>query len=333
MRNLMKEILFLKKGEQRALLVITILLVASLFFRLSISRQPSHEHLPDREFMAQIELLKRDLELLNKTRNEQKHHSFQAVVTLSPHTFDPHTFDPNTESSKELMVMGFSNRVVSNLVGYREAGGVFYKPEDLRKIYGMDSLSYHTFLDYIVIERETSKQVQSSDETRIHHTEDPTNRKGKQYHDAVAEREERYKPENKIVVELNSADSLELIRINGIGPVFSSRIIRYRVLLGGFYSQEQLWEVYGMDSLKYKMLTISSYIDTTLIRRHDLNEVSFSSLVRHPYFTRQEVSDLIHYRNYTGEIKELTELKANLVIDSLGYEKMKHYLKCEIREY
>ena len=116
-------------------------------------------------------------------------------------------------------------------------------------------------------------------------------------------------------------------------PVYSSRIIRYRALLGGFYSPQQLWEIYGMDSLKYIALTTSSYIDTTFIRRKDINEVSFSTLVRHPYFSRQEVSDLIHYRNYAGVIKELAELKANQVIDSTGYEKIKHYLKCGIVKF
>src|SRR5665647_1059817 len=47
-------------------------------------------------------------------------------------------------------------------------------------------------------------------------------------------------------LDLNSADSLHLLEIPGIGPVFASRIIRYRTLLGGYYAVDQLREVYGM---------------------------------------------------------------------------------------
>ena len=42
------------------------------------------------------------------------------------------------------------------------------------------------------------------------------------------------------VVELNSADSTTLRRVPGIGPVFASRIVRFRSLLGGFYTVSQL---------------------------------------------------------------------------------------------
>ena len=49
-----------------------------------------------------------------------------------------------------------------------------------------------------------------------------------------------------VVVEINTADSAELMRLNGIGASFSRRIVKYRNLLGGFISKEQLLEVYGM---------------------------------------------------------------------------------------
>jgi competence protein ComEA len=44
-------------------------------------------------------------------------------------------------------------------------------------------------------------------------------------------------------VELNSADSTDLVELYGIGPVFANRILKYRDLLGGFYSVNQLLEV------------------------------------------------------------------------------------------
>ena len=56
------------------------------------------------------------------------------------------------------------------------------------------------------------------------------------------------------VVELNSADTTALKKVPGIGSVFAKRIIKYRELLGGFYSVEQLGEVYGIDEERYKSM-------------------------------------------------------------------------------
>ena len=48
-------------------------------------------------------------------------------------------------------------------------------------------------------------------------------------------------------VELNSVDTTDLKKIPGIGSAFANRIVRYRDLLGGYYTVQQLAEVYGID--------------------------------------------------------------------------------------
>jgi len=85
------------------------------------------------------------------------------------------------------------------------------------------------------------------------------------------------------VVELNAADSLTLQKIPGIGPAFARRIVRYRDLLGGFYTVGQLGEVYGIDEDKYYELAPWFRVDTSLIRRLAVNELSQDSLRKHPY--------------------------------------------------
>ena len=55
------------------------------------------------------------------------------------------------------------------------------------------------------------------------------------------------KYKEKVVVELNSADTTILQKIPGIGSSFSKRIVKYRALLGGFYTVEQLAVVYGIE--------------------------------------------------------------------------------------
>ena len=51
-------------------------------------------------------------------------------------------------------------------------------------------------------------------------------------------------PQRKIIkVELNTADSAMLDAVRGIGPYYAKKILRYRELLGGYYSVEQLKEI------------------------------------------------------------------------------------------
>jgi competence protein ComEA len=77
------------------------------------------------------------------------------------------------------------------------------------------------------------------------------------------------------VVEVNSADSAGLTKIYGIGPAFASRIIKYRNRLGGFYSKEQLKEVYGLDAEKYAEVREQVRIDPAKVKKVNVNTAQF----------------------------------------------------------
>lgn len=48
---------------------------------------------------------------------------------------------------------------------------------------------------------------------------------------------------------LNTASASDLLPIHGIGPVLSKRIIKYRDAIGGYTNKDQLYKVYGLDSV------------------------------------------------------------------------------------
>lgn len=76
------------------------------------------------------------------------------------------------------------------------------------------------------------------------------------------------------VVELNSADTTALKMVPGIGSVFAKRIIKYRDLLGGFYSVEQLGEVYGIDEDRYEAMKSWFSVDPSVISHLFVNQLS-----------------------------------------------------------
>ena len=51
------------------------------------------------------------------------------------------------------------------------------------------------------------------------------------------------------VKDLNTSTAADLTQVRGIGAVFSQRIVKYRKRLQGFDELDQLYEVYGLDSL------------------------------------------------------------------------------------
>ena len=60
----------------------------------------------------------------------------------------------------------------------------------------------------------------------------------------------------KEIIELNVADTAMLKSIYGIGEKLSVRIVKYRKKLGGFYSVEQLKEVYGLRTENFKKIKL-----------------------------------------------------------------------------
>jgi DNA uptake protein ComE-like DNA-binding protein len=128
-------------------------------------------------------------------------------------------------------------------------------------------------------------------------------------------------------VDLNRADSARLIRLPGIGPVLSARIIKYRDLLGGFVSTGQLEEVYGLSRETVEKISASLWIDPEAVRMLDINRATFSDLLRHPYLDYEEVRSLVNYREYKGRIGSAREIRENHLLPDSVLEKMIPYLK------
>jgi len=115
-------------------------------------------------------------------------------------------------------------------------------------------------------------------------------------------------------ININRADSTQLLPLTGIGPVYAGRIIKYRSLLGGFVSVEQLGEVYGMPVETLNLIKNLISIDTTAIRKIPLNSATFRELLKHPYLEYEDVKAIVNYRDFAGDIKSIHELRINQIL-------------------
>lgn len=142
-----------------------------------------------------------------------------------------------------------------------------------------------------------------------------------------------YKRENHAVtkkpvriIELNSCDSVSLEALPGIGPVLSARIIKYRNLLGGYASVEQLREVYGLTEDTYNIICGRLSADTSAIRKIKINTADYRQLIRLPYFEKEEVSAILKYRKENGRIGSIIEIIENNLISREKAVKVRAYL-------
>ncbi len=141
-------------------------------------------------------------------------------------------------------------------------------------------------------------------------------------------RQNEVKPprQRKFRLEINSSDSAALVRLPGIGPVLSIRIIKYRNLIGGFVSVDQLKEVYGLKEETFDMISSRVYADSLLIRKIKINKAEYRELIRHPYFKREEVSGILKYRELQGKITGIGDLTGNNLISTETLKKIRAYL-------
>jgi len=129
------------------------------------------------------------------------------------------------------------------------------------------------------------------------------------------------------MTELNLSDSASLVALPGIGPVLSARVIKYRNLLGGFVSVQQLREVYGLKEETYNLICKRVFADSLLVRKIKVNEAEYKELIRHPYFKKNEVDAILKYRRLSGRINGVEDMRKNNLISDETFGKIKAYLE------
>ena len=105
-------------------------------------------------------------------------------------------------------------------------------------------------------------------------------------------------------IDVNSADTVELKKIPGIGSGIAGSIVRYRERLGGFYTLSQLEEVKHVtpDLLKWFKLENDS------VRKVEINKAGLDKLRVHPYLNFYQAKIIIEHRRTKGAIKSLSQL-------------------------
>lgn len=129
----------------------------------------------------------------------------------------------------------------------------------------------------------------------------------------------------RTLIDLNSADTLELMQIRGIGPVFSRRILKYRDILGGYNQTGQLKEVYGIDGERFLEISPFLVADTSMIIKLRPATDDFGILLRHPYLDYDQVSQIFRLRD-AGKLDSIEDLLTLPDFTDSDIERLSPYL-------
>ncbi len=203
-------------------------------------------------------------------------------------------------------------------------------------------------------------KIQSNIETEKYQAETPVQYEKKSYYNQIQKRSENNKPGNKkrtyfnnqsrnssgsndsirnankinkleagSKIDLNTADTTLITRVPGIGQSYATRILKYRKILGGFYSVEQLKEIYGMYEELYEKIVPFFNISQENITKISINKASLDQLKSHPYIDFYQAKAIIELRKKNGKIIGLENLSTLEEFPVESLEKLKHYLSFE----
>jgi DNA uptake protein ComE-like DNA-binding protein len=136
-------------------------------------------------------------------------------------------FNPNELSAEGWKKLGLRDKTVQTILHYREKGGRFRVPEDLKKIWGLSSTEANKLMPYVQIPELKKK---------------------------VLELPMAFPKVMPATILINQATVTELLLIPGFTKSLAARMIKFRDKLGGFKSLEQVRKTYGLnDSLFQSM--------------------------------------------------------------------------------
>lgn len=217
-------------------------------------------------------------------------------------------FDPNSASENQFLELGIENWMCKRIIKFREKGGKFYKKADLLKIYDFPALTYKKLEPYIEIKLPEKKIFDNKFDS-----------KSIKANETIS-----------LIKDVNLMNETDWQKINGIGQVLASRIIKYRNKLGGFVSEKQLSEVYGLDSLLGNDIAQSHYIEKGFTPNQlNINTATYQDFISHPYFDSKKANFIINYRKQHGNFLNLYELSNIIPLNNNWIEKIKPYLKVD----
>lgn len=316
-----KDFFFFSVSQRIGIVVIVCLIVLCTIINFCIPYLSFDDDFQnDPADMAAFETFKQSLVSLDSIRESKKSNTYsrvdKSVLGRSTQQLSPEVhlfpFNPNTLDSAGFISLGLKPYVVSNILKYRRKGGQFRDSEALRKIHGLTEKQFADIASYIQIPKANTSQANTSQQ--------------KKESKCVSTMEE---PAVTILVELNTADTTQLMQVKGIGKGYARAIVRFRQQTGGFTSTAQLREIYGMTDENYQRILPFCTVNPDVIQKIKINTASVDKLRSHPYLNFYQAKQIYELRRKKGKLANLQDIENLSELNDSVLMKIEPYLSFE----
>lgn len=304
MLKMVKDYFNFNKGERNGIIVVIAIIIAILAYPYLIKatfKDNSDEFL---QFEKEIALFEASLKNAADSADEARRLDFQQMDrSVAENKLTPFMFNPNMLPSEQWSKMGLKDWQIKVIKKYEAKGGKFYKKEDFKRMFCISPSEYEILEPYISIPEQKNEYADRKPEIR--------------------------EVKKRVMVDLNTADSVTLLTLYGIGPSFAKRIIKYRNLLGGFYSKNQLLEVYGFDQDRLDKIESNCDVSLNEIKKININTVRTDELKKHPYMDYYTAKAIVDQRIIIGRFTSVQQIKSIPLIHEDLFNKIKYYFVLE----
>lgn len=213
-------------------------------------------------------------------------------------------FDPNSYTSSDFTALGFSPAQSEAIIRYRDSRGGFPSAEDFARCYVVSEAMYAKLKDFIVISVAEGVSDMGG---------------GPKAH------------EKPLPVDINTADSVALVSVRGIGPRTAQEIIAHRERLGGFHSVAQLAELKAVTEKNYELMSGEIWADSCAIQKIDINFATPKEIGAHPYITGPKLRRILRNRQLKGGWRTIEEMIEDDTLTAEEAERLSPYLHFGLR--
>ena len=280
----------ISKRSKRGLLVLILASLGLIFFpRVYMFFQKEEAFVINSEKIAEFERTHKKFEKRNYSNYYSKKKKYKAPDSR---------FNPNTYSLSDWKNLGLSEK--QSLVVLKFTSRGIYSEQDLKRIFVIPDILFELIRDSVIY----PERFQNSP------NQESLKKQAKQI----------------TLINLNTADTTEFMKIYGVGAFYAKQIIRFREKLGGFFKKEQLLEVWKMTPEAYEKIKDHVFISEKDVKRININSVTIEELKVHPYLKWNQANSIVKMRMQRNGFKNIEEIKESVLIDSETYEKLFPYL-------
>ncbi len=291
--------------KERNAFIVLLLIIAGFIYLPSLFS-------PKKTTAAMTEQFKKETAVDNPQKNlsSEENESWQTPF------YDPQekkkarlfAFDPNTLDEDGFITLGIPERTARTIINYRNKGGKFRTPDDLRKIYSLKKEDADRIIPYARVE---------STETY--------------YNKYSSYNNEEYSSKRKTVtpIDINTATIEEWKSLPGIGEVLSARIIKFRESVGGFSSVNQVAKTYGLKDSTFQLILPYLKLAAPVVHKININTAHENELMECSAITKDVAQAIVIYRKQKGKFQSVEDLKKIIFINEDMFQKIAPCVKTE----